>query len=61
MDMSAITQIISSLGFPIFVAVFMLYKTSKDSEEMRATINELRVAITELTTLIKSDKDDSDN
>lgn len=58
--MSAISQIISSLGFPIFVAVFMLYKSSKDSEEMRATINDLRVAITELTTLIKSDKDEKE-
>lgn len=60
MDMSAISQIISSLGFPIFVAVFMLYKSSKDSEEMRATINDLRVAITELTTLIKSDRDEKE-
>lgn len=60
MDMSTVSQIISSLGFPIFVAVFMLYKSSKDSEEMRATINDLRVAITELTTLIKSDKDDKE-
>lgn len=58
MDMNAITQIISSLGFPIFVAVWMLYKSSKDSEEMRNTINELRLAITELTTLVKNERED---
>lgn len=58
MDMNAITQIISSLGFPIFVAVWMLYKSSKDSEEMRNTINELRLAITELTTLVKHERED---
>lgn len=58
MDMNAITQVISSLGFPIFVAVWMLYKSSKDSEEMRSTINELRLAITELTTLVKNERED---
>lgn len=58
MDMNAITQAISSLGFPIFVAVWMLYKSSKDSEEMRNAINELRLAITELTTLVKNERED---
>lgn len=42
-------NIISHLGFPIFVAVWMLYKTSKDSEEMRKSINDLKNAITLLT------------
>lgn len=58
MDVNAITQVISSLGFPIFVAVWMLYKSSKDSEEMRNAINELRLAITELTTLVKNERED---
>ena len=47
--MQELSTIISQLGFPIFVAVWMLYKTSKDSEEMRRSINELKNAITLLT------------
>ena len=47
--MQDLSTIISQLGFPIFVAVWMLYKTSKDSEEMRGSINELKNAITLLT------------
>lgn len=53
MDMQIVNNLISSVGFPIFVAVWMLYKSSKDSEEMKDTINELKNAITEMTTLLK--------
>ena len=44
--MPDLSTVISQLGFPIFVAVWMLYKTSKDSEEMRESINDLKNAIT---------------
>lgn len=47
--MQEIANFISSIGFPIFVAVWMLYKSSKDSEETRNAINDLKVAITALT------------
>ena len=47
--MSEIANFISQVGFPIFVAVWMLYKTSKDSEETRNAINDLKIAITTLT------------
>lgn len=47
--MSDIQSIISNLGFPIFVAVYMMYQNQKLSE----TISDLRNAITELSTLIK--------
>lgn len=47
--MNEIYQFISSLGFPIFVAIWMLYKSSKDSERMNETINELKNAINLLT------------
>lgn len=57
MDIQLVQGLISSVGFPIFVAVWMLYKTSNDSKEMKDTINELKNAITEMTTLIKNDKD----
>lgn len=56
--MSEIANIISQVGFPIFVAVWMLYKSSNDSKAMNDTINDLRVAITELTTLIQSKERD---
>lgn len=46
---SLITQVISSLGFPIFVACFMLYKGSSDTAKMNEAINELRRAIDKLT------------
>lgn len=47
--MNEIMQFISTLGFPIFVAVWMLYKSSKDNEKMTDTINELKNAINLLT------------
>lgn len=50
--MNDVAQFISQVGFPIFVAIWMLYKTSKDSSAMNDSINELKNAITQLTTLI---------
>ena len=47
--MNEISQFISSVGFPIFVLVWMLYKSSKDNERMNETINELKNAINLLT------------
>lgn len=52
MDMNAVQTIISTVGFPIFVAVWMLYKSSKDSEKMSETIDDLKNAITELTAIL---------
>ena len=51
--MTEVSQFITNLGFPIFVAVWMLYKSSKDSERMNDTINELKNAITLLTSEFK--------
>lgn len=63
--MQNVANIISQLGFPIFVAVWMLYKTSKDSEEMRESINELKNAITLLTSEVShhdnGDKNNADS
>lgn len=47
--MNEISQFITNIGFPIFVAVWMLYKTSKDSQSMNSAINELKIAITQLS------------
>lgn len=52
--MADVSAFISSVGFPIFVAVFMLYKSSKDTATLTETVNELRVAIIELSTLFKN-------
>lgn len=61
MDTQVVQGFISSVGFPIFVAVWMLYKSSKDSDRMSESLQELKNAITELTTLMKSEKkDDAD-
>lgn len=51
--MTDISQFIANLGFPVFVAVWMLYKSSKDNENMTETINELKNAINLLTAEFK--------
>ena len=61
MDAQVVQGFISSVGFPIFVAVWMLYKSSQDSDKMSESLQELKNAITELTTLIKSEKDDAND
>ena len=60
MDMSAVQTIISTVGFPIFVAVWMLYKSTNDSEKMSETIDDLRNAITELTAILTKTEDKKD-
>ena len=55
MDMTEITQIIGNLGFPIFVAVWMLYKSSSDSADIRSAISELKEAIVVLTDKLDHD------
>ena len=44
-----ISTIISNLGFPIFVAVWMMYQNQK----LTSVISELKIAITELTAQVK--------
>lgn len=44
-SLDIITKMISSLGFPIFVAVWMMIKNSKDTAEVKQAINELTTAI----------------
>lgn len=56
MNMTEITQIIGNLGFPIFVAIWMLYKSSNDSADMRSAISELKEAIVVLTEKLDNDR-----
>lgn len=59
--MNEIAQFISQVGFPIFVAIWMLYKTSKDSEAMKESINELKEAISLLTSEFKHHNGEGNN
>lgn len=54
MDIESITTLISTVGFPVFVAVFMLWKSSTDTKALTDAVSELKNAVTELSTLIKS-------
>lgn len=55
MDVTVISDFISSCGFPMFVAIWMLYKTSSDSEQLKESVNELKTAITVLTENLKKE------
>ena len=59
--MNDIATFISNLGFPIFVAVWMLYKSSKDNERITETINDLKNAIIILTSEIKHHTKEDEN
>ena len=59
--MNELAQFISNVGFPVFVAVWMLYKSSKDNEKMTDTINELKNAINLLTNEFKHSKITEEN
>lgn len=49
-----VTNFISSLGFPIFVAVWLLYRSHKDNQVIKDAIDGLENAIIELNTYIKT-------
>ena len=59
--MNDFSTFIANLGFPIFVAVWMLYKSSKDNERITETINDLKNAITILTSEIKHHNKEDEN
>lgn len=52
MELTEISNLIGSLGFPIFVAVWMLYKSEKEQELHRDEVNKLAEALNELKTVI---------
>lgn len=45
MDVNAITTIISTVGFPIAMCVYMIYTLQKMNENHKAEIDNLRTAI----------------
>ena len=54
MDITQISNLVSQLGFPIFVAGYMLIKQSKDTENMAAILTKLETAIESLSTKMDS-------
>jgi hypothetical protein len=52
MSIQDITTLIGQLGFPIFVACFMLFKQSKDTENMTNILNKLQGTIETLANKI---------
>lgn len=52
MDVNAITTIISTVGFPIAMSIYMLYTIQKMNENHRTEIDNLRQAIENNTVAI---------
>ena len=49
MDAQTATSFINSVGFPIFVAIYMLITGSKQNQQTTDALNELRIAVNKLT------------
>lgn len=54
MEINEIIQLISNVGFPIFVGIYLLVYMNKQQEDMKETINELKNAINILTENLKN-------
>ena len=48
MDISTVSSLISSVGFPMFVAIYMLFKNTEDTKKTNEVLTELKVAIEKL-------------
>lgn len=55
MNVTDISNLIGTVGFPIFVAVWMLYKSDKSQKESIDAINNNTKVLQELIDLIRSD------
>ena len=55
MDIQLIRQIISSLGFPIFVAIYLLNRVDKTLEGLKEVINQNTLAIQRLLDKLEKD------
>lgn len=54
MDVSAITELVSNVAFPIAAFVMMFYSSTKTIEDMRKTIEENTLIMTKLTEKLDS-------
>lgn len=48
MEIEVITSLIGSLGFPIFIAIYVLHIQNTTQKEMKESIEALKDAITKL-------------
>lgn len=53
MDISAITQLVGSVGFPIAMCLMMAFYIKGEQDTTRETLNNLKTAIQSLTEEIK--------
>ena len=63
MDVNAVMQLIGSLGFPIVACVGLFWMMNRQNElhreetqSLKEAVNELKIAIIELTSKIERDK-----
>lgn len=54
MDVSAITELVSNVAFPIAAFVMMFYSSTKTIEDMRKTIEENTLIMTKLAEKLDS-------
>ena len=53
-DADAITTVISNLGFPIAVSIYMMYVNQKQTQSHKEEVTKMTEAITELKLAINS-------
>lgn len=56
MDAQTAITFINSVGFPIFVAIYMLVTASKQTQQTTDALNELRIAVNKLTDMLEEDR-----
>jgi hypothetical protein len=54
MTIDQVSQFIGQVGFPIFVAAYMLIKQNKDTENMSQILTQLQSAIDHLASKLES-------
>lgn len=57
--MNEVIDTINQVGFPIFVAVWMLFKDQKEKELTRTALSELTLAVSMLKSAIHEKEDDA--
>lgn len=55
--MNEVIDTINQVGFPMFVAVWMLFKDSKEKELTRTALTELTMAVSQLKQTIQKEDD----
>lgn len=56
MDIQSLTNLVSSVGFPIAMTCYLLYNASKNQEKMSEAINNNTLALTELKMKLEEER-----